>query len=474
MKLKLISAMILGFVGVNAFAVGAPVSESVASDNPATVTKTKHHYHHAVAPEVANYKQEVPVEPAPVEVCTQSQSDFVLDMMTQNTSRSLPNPCNPGWFNRIQWSGGVNVDMGKWGNRNANLMGVNYQAISLNDAYLNISAIVNDWTKAFASISYNTTTINEPIFVDSLINHHVSEYANAYNGIPLSQSLFHGLQLEQGYFTVGNFEAYPIFLQVGKQFQDFSRYDIHPITRSLTQVMSETLAVSAKLGFISEMGFNGSIFAFDDPIHKAGQSHYPVDYGVALGFQQTVCDWGWDLGVAYLYDLMGVNDIAYNVAQFNFFAGNGIAYQARKAGIAAYGDVNYGPFTVGIRWTGAINRFNPFDLPRHGVVDTNQLTGEILPGTIGAKPWTAGIQAGYAFDGLWNLPQHVYVSYQTSRQAAALQLPHHRWLVGLGISPWVNTDFIAEWDHDISYNYVNGGSGNITNLATIRADVKFG
>src|SRR3990167_8393541 len=99
--------------------------------------------------------------PAP-EVCMISASSMTMNFMSQNMDRSMPNPCNPGWFNRVQFSGGINVDLGKFGNRNANYMGENYQRFSLNDAYLNVAAIVSDWAKAFASISYNTATINDP------------------------------------------------------------------------------------------------------------------------------------------------------------------------------------------------------------------------------------------------------------------------------------------------------------------------
>jgi len=214
------------------------------------------------------------VEPA----CTISQSTIVLNEMNQNTGRAMPNPCNPGWFNRVQLSGGVNVDIGKWGNRNSNLMGVNYQRLSINDAYLNIAATVNDWTKVFASVSYNTATINDPLgsSLNGLSN---AEYSSAYSNNVISGSS-NTLQLEQAYTTLGNFDVSPIFVQIGKQFQDFGRYEIHPITRSLTQVMSETLAASAKVGFIVPAGVHGALYIFDDPINKVSQSSKRTNYGV--------------------------------------------------------------------------------------------------------------------------------------------------------------------------------------------------
>src|SRR3990167_1597310 len=106
---------------------------------PAFAAKKKHH-HKMMNQQMAqrdfkDYKDMGNMQPAP-EVCTIPPSAITLVEMTQNTGRSLPNPCNPGWFNRIMVSGGANTDF-HFGNRNANFMGENYQFISLNDAYLN-------------------------------------------------------------------------------------------------------------------------------------------------------------------------------------------------------------------------------------------------------------------------------------------------------------------------------------------------
>ena len=57
----------------------------------------------------------------------------------------------PDWFNRIGVSGGANFDA-HWGSRHKGYEGENSQRLSLNDAYLNVGATVNDWTKAFAGI----------------------------------------------------------------------------------------------------------------------------------------------------------------------------------------------------------------------------------------------------------------------------------------------------------------------------------
>lgn len=456
MKLKLVvaSMSVLGLISCPAFAA----------------THSKHKHKHQ-----RDYKDmAVVAKDAPV--CTISQNTVIMDGMTQNYGRALPNPCNPGWFNRIQVAGGVNVDIGHWGNRNQNYMGENYQRVSLNDAYLNIAADVSDWVKAFASLSYMTasTTTNPSVFNARGSAEYSAAYANNINGTGNNN-----VQLEQGFATIGNFDASPFFVQVGKSFQDFSRYEIHPITRSLDQVLSEVLATSIKVGFIAN-GFHGSLYGFDDPVAKVGAgSATTTNYGATLGFDAPSDSLGWDAGIGYLYNLVGANDVAYAIQNFN----GGTGYTTRVGAWNAYADVNSGPFSLGARYTAALQNFSNLDLPENGFADVIAPTGAAGVGSgtatvnngvnSGAKPWAFGIKAGYGFDA-WGRNQNVFLGYQASSEAAGLNLPKYRWLVGYGVDMFKNNNWAVEWDHDGAYNTTDGGTNSNGNLVTIRSTVKFG
>lgn len=477
MKLKLVvaSMSILGLI----------ISPQLFAETQTKHTKKQHHRKIVKHTKIvdSDYKDmgSLPIQPVGVDAaCSISEASLTLDQMTQNAGRALPNPCNPGWFNRIQLSGGINVDLGKWGSRRVRYMGENYQRLSLNDAYINLSANVNEWAKGFASISYNTATINDFESLESFRNfgRHVAEYNAAYSN-NVNGGSTNALQLEQAFMTIGNPDIAPVFVQIGKQFQDFGRYQLHAITESLTTVMTKTVATSAKVGFISN-GFNGSISVFDDPISKIGSRTRTTNYGAALGFEQPCDQLGWGVGVGYLYNIIGVNDIAYRVNQFNLYNEDILSrgFHRHASGYTIYGDVNNGPFSVSANWVGA-QRFNVNDLPRNGVADLDSDTGIPLEDTRGAKPWSAGIQVGYNFEG-WdyfgigiNKNQNVYLTYQTSHQAAGLGLPKHRWGVGVGVD-WVkNTNFGLEWDHDKAYSVSRGGFGKNSNLVTLRAGIQF-
>lgn len=407
--------------------------------------------------------------------CSIAPTTVMMVEMNQNVGRSLPNPCRPGWYDRIRLSGGMNVDMGKWGNTNANYMGENYARLSLNDVYLNLAANINSWTNVFASLSYMTasTNANPGAFNSRGLAEYSAAYANNINGTANNT-----VQIEQAFGTFGNFDVTPLYLQVGKSFQDFSRYEIHPITRSMTQVMSETLATSIKLGFIYN-GFTGGVYAFNDPVNKIGgnASNNPYNYGAALGYDHNDSSLGYDLGVAYMYNMIAANDVAYMVQNYT----NGMGYNRRVGGLAVYGDVNSGPFTLSARWTQALENFSVNDLTAKGFADLTAGSAVIGGGVAavtpagtakGAKPWALGVRAGYDFN-YWHKDQNVYVGYQKSSDAAGLNLPSYRWLLGYNVDVMKDTALGVQWDHDGAYSRSEGGRGSNSNLVSIRASVKF-
>lgn len=486
MKLKLVvaSMSILGLVSCPLF----------AAETTTTATPTKHkHHHNVVAKEhamhhhmVAHHEIEemgavpVPAPIAPVEMAAPITSVVLADM-TQNFGRAFP--C-PDWYNRIGFSGGINFDFGKWVNHRGNYQGENYKHFALNDAYLNVFANVNDWTRAFASLSYSNPTHT----------HFDHSHTFGYSSVYANQ-----LSLEQAYFTLGNFDCSPVFLQFGKQFTDFSRYEIHPITRSLTQVLSEALQTEAKVGFVVPMGFHGAVYTFDDPLHKVHHHEFfrgfeerhdhhkssgHVDWGVALGYDHPCECLGYDLGLGYVDSMTAAQDVAHAVTNFT----QGKVLHKYVGAFAFYGDVNSGPFSVGVRYTSAASRFDRRDLPNHAPSFSHDFAFDFdgfHHHHSGARPWAAGIQAGYAFNA-WCKNQNVFVGYQGSSQAAAIGIPKNRWLLGYGIDVCRNTGFGLEWDHDKAYSNCNHhhfaaveghrhhDNNHHEDLVSLRADVKFG
>jgi hypothetical protein len=474
MKLKLVvaSMSVLGLISSPVFADPADTQAATTTTTttttadasaPAAAPAPKHHkhhvkhHHHAQTHRVyhaqqhehvaqvtqADYKDAGALPAAPV-VPVLDTHQMIYNAMSQNVGRSMQ--ASPDWFNRIGVSGGVNFDA-HWGNRDRGYEGEDTQRLALNDAYMNVGANVNDWTKAFMSLSFSNPSgklAGAPL---------AGQYSNVY--LPVGQ-----INLEQAYVTLANYDVAPVFFQIGKQFTDYGRYTIHPIERTLSQVMTESLQTSAKLGFITQMGFHGDVYAFSNPSNQFTAGHSNTVYGGALGFDQLNDQLGFDLGVGYMSDLTGVNDI--QAAIGNAYVGTG-TYVHTVGGIAVYGDVNSGPFTLSARYTQAIQHFNPNDLS----------TQYGTPFASGARPWAADVTAGFGYN-YWSKNQNIYLGYEASNNAVNLALPRNRWLVGYNIDAWRATNLGLELAHDTAYSSGNGGPGRNSNTIAARASVKFG
>ena len=451
MKLKLVvaSMSVLGLIAApNAFAT--------------THHKHKHHVQQADATP-ALYKGAVPVE-----ICPLSDPYIsMMDAMGQNLGRAKPTQdCNK----LLSLAGGMNFDA-KWGNRSMGYQGENVQRVSINDVYLNLFGNVNDWTKAFMSLSYNDAS-DVSVFANK-----AGQYSNVY---PTNT-----LTVEQGYLQISNFDQSPLFLKLGKFYQDFGRYTIHPITRSLTQVLSESLHTAAQVGFVTKMGFHGDIAAFDTPLNQRRtyalgipQGHKTTDYTAAIGFDQMNDQLGWGINLGYMYDMVGVNDLSQTISQYqNAFLlppvgaliTTGGTYRNRVSAGTIDAYVTSGPFSLIADYVTAMQNFSNNDLNTALPTATTNLFGT----GNGAKPWAANLQAGYGFNG-WNKNQNVYLGYQKSGNAIVVFLPQSRWVAGYNIDMWKNTNLGLELDHDTDYSVSQGGTGNSSNLISFRAGVKFG
>ncbi len=486
MKLKQLvvaSMSVLGLmVSCSTFAE-AQTTQATSTTNTTETTQTTHVKHHkvkhhqrhcqrkAVSSEVValhTYKD----MGALAEVCPKvDMYDSMLDMMNHNVGRARPTlHCT----DPLSLAGGIAFDSA-WGNRHRGYAGENTARLSLNDAYVNVYGNVNNWTTAMLSLSYNNAQPSTAV-----VSSFPAPSVNQQNGLYSASYPQNNFTLEQGYITFRNMNVTPIFLRIGKMFQDFNRYSIHPMTQSMTQVMSETLRTSAALGFMTSMGLNGSVYTFNNPMYQkrttgSTTNHSQNNYGVSLNWNHPNDQLGYDIGIGYMNDFTGVNDVAYSVNRFNGTTTNLLGYngtyQSRVGAATVYGDLNSGPFTLEIRYVTATSSFNALDLP-------TRTLAAITAGAVatGAKPWSADITGGFGFMG-WSKDQNVYLGYQASGNAVNLFLPKQRWLVGYGINILKNTNVGLQWNHDIAYSTAYTGAGNhLSNSNTVmaRAAVQFG
>jgi len=474
MKLKLVvaSMSVLGLISCPVFAV--------------TTTKHKYQKHYAeqsvkdqeVVREDESYKGEEEVvnykgEALPILVTCPKVDVFqpILDMRSKNVGRAKATvDCDKP----IRFAGGINFDYQMLSPLNRGFMGENPNRFALNDAYLNATADINRWVQAFLELSYSNIDNDifpEPVFFAGgalgATDPKPGIYSQAY------RSPHNSVTLQQGIIFVGNLEEFPVFGTVGKQFVDFGQYVIHPISRSMTQVLTETLQTSVELSFISSwngMDIHGTGFAFQDTLGQidaddatgSDEGNKHTNYGAQLGVGKISDQLGFDVGVGYIYNMMGINDVGYAVSIFNSgdFDNDG-SYFKRVDALTVYGMLNTGPFSFNAHYVTALKEFDSRDLTSGESNDD------------GAKPWAVDVTAAYGFN-YFGRAQNLYVGYQHSEDAVNLFLPEDRWLAGYGIDIMKNTNIALEYSYDEDYSEGEGGTGDNSSRIGVRLGVKFG
>jgi hypothetical protein len=434
MKLKLVvaSMSVLGLLSCPAFAADAP--------------KHKKHYrhHHKMTRKVAATHDYKDMGALPVQ-----------SMMND-------------WYNRITVDGFINFDT-SWGNRSMGYMGENNQRFSINPAQINVNVNVNDWVKGFAAINFDNTsgllsgasTAANPLTVSN------RPMPGVYENIKGSAL---GANFEQVFLTIGNMDVSPVYLKLGKQFVAFGKYDPHAITRSMTNVLSETLRTAATIGFQTRSGLAAEFFAFDNPMREAASStsfnsHTKTNYGGQIAFAMPSDSLGFDVGLGYMYDFTGVQDVGYAVSVYNGTNSATTPTYAHRVGAASlYGDINSGPFSFALRYVTALQHFSSSDLPTRATT--------VAANRANAKPCALDLSAMYKFNA-WDRNQNVYLGYQGSRDAVNLYLPKTRLTAGYGMEVWKNTSVGLEVNHDKAYSTTSGSTNDSSNQVHLRVGVKF-
>ena len=381
---------------------------------------------------------------------TANGKEMSVAAMNQNTNRAGQASAN--WFRNVKVNGGVNVDS-RTGDTSTPFTGQNNKHFGVNDAYLNVYANVNSFTNAFIQASYgqfSTETANAQT--------EGSLYSAAYGSA-------NNFDIEQAYLTFSKKQS-PYFLQVGKQYQNFGRYTTHPITRTMTQVLTESLQTSAELGFVSG-GYTGSVSVFKNPSYQLGadnsQGHTPVNWIASLGMSGNYQGVSYNAGVGYINNMTGVNDIASRVGTVN---GTANSFKDRVAGYDVYAGVKSGPFGLKAQAAAALQRFNKADLNTGTSTDAD-----------GARLAAYNVMASYDFTG-FGKHQTMSLGYGVSHEAVDMLLPKNRVTVGYNVDLSKNTYLGVEVAHNTDYSTsdvgkARTGTGKTSNAVGVRLGTVF-
>jgi hypothetical protein len=372
-----------------------------------------------------------------------AQLNKMQAVIDQNSAGHFQQLCD--WFNRITLSGMVNVD-GTYGNRSPTRQSNgSVSNLAVNNANIFLDAAVNDWTNVHLNLQHRDN-LSSSITPPSLANQDTD--------------------FDEAYVTIGNFAQSPLYLRAGREYVPFGVYDRYPIVMNPTQLLSETRATAAQVGFVSPMGIYGSAYGFRG-LAKTGDATRDQarvqNYGFDLGYGYCADAWGLKLDAGYLRNMNDVNDVAVNRS----------SYQEQASGLSLHAGVNVQQFDFKGDYVTALQNFNVSDLSR-GTTPAK-----------GAKPTAWGLEAGLSFPVANNHTSRLAVGYQRSKDSVAvgtttagdsgatIGLPKNRWYGDyvVNVSKWTDVGF--ELYRDQAYSRSNGGSGSNATVGVVRLGVKF-
>lgn len=330
------------------------------------------------------------------------------------------------WTKYLTVSGMMYADA-KAGNTSYDTQGENVERLSVTNAHLTLEATPNTWSQLTLVTNYSGASgtyganPNDSDFTDTSINDNT-------------------VYVDQAYATFGDEKRYPVFAQVGRQYLPFGQYDVNPTVKSLSQILTEINTTDAQVGFIVPEGLYGSAYVFQNSVNSDGDTSDtdPYNGGAVLGFKKANEEMVFDTGIGYLNNMSGVDSVA------NYLNQNNLGYGSSVAALAPYASFQTGPFGVDVDYVTALSYFDKTALPYEATSDN------------GAKPSAIDSQVSYAFN-VKEMDQVLFVGYQVSEEASALNLPKRRYDVGYNIYPLKNVLLGFEMTRDTNY----GGSRTV-------------
>jgi len=415
--------------------------------------------------------------------------DMILD---RNQPGGFDQPC--GWTCRINLSGWINTDA-YLGNQppvflidnpkfsatstapqpsitNFPLIPSNGRAsdLVLNNANLFVDTRINNWVSAMMSLVYTSLTP---------LPRSTGPYA-----IPNSLFVQHPVNrtnLDTAYMTIGNFQATPVYLRVGKAYVPFGQSDPYSFVQSdnPTQLFTVTNQTVAQLGFVLPNGFHGAAYTFpgNPRLSDLGSTRRIQNGGVDLGF-----DWMLPVGKIN-FDAGYIANIADSNYLSSYYLNQSIELTLqpglpnRKTPAWNFNtDMTFGPFDINASYISTTRRL-PYPL---GLAVFSPL-GQI---PYSKKPIVWGVETGLTFP-VATHQSRVALGWQQTTHLPTL-LPRKRLYIDylVNFAKWfdVGVAVIQNRDYNVGEGAISSATGNIVSLGAtnnkstfgqLRASIKF-
>lgn len=250
------------------------------------------------------------------------------------------------------------------------------------------------------------------------------------------------------------FGSGPWAVMVGQYFVPFGVFESSFISDPLTLELGETRESALQFGFESG-GFHGAVYTFNGNLDEDGDSEID-SFGVAAGYSAEGEGTEFGVSLAYISDIGDSDSLQDSI---NESLSGDVDYDSQVGGWSASALLRFGNLSLLTEYLGATEDFE---------VDELAFEGE------GAEPTSYMIEAALKFE-LAGIPATFAVGYQETDEAAALELPEERFLVGLSVEMMEGVTLAVEGTFDEDYGNSDAGdySDGDADIVTLQLATEF-
>ncbi len=314
-----------------------------------------------------------------------------------------------GWFDKVEVSGAVEVEAA----HEKSYEGESSNGLDAATVDVAVAARVNAWTAADVALTMDD---------DGKI------------------------EVDEAFVTLAPPDS-ALSLIAGRQGLPFGVYESGMVSDPLTMDLGDTADDAIQLAFGAD-GLSAAAFLFKGENDRGGDNRIE-NFGVSASYALERDGTSFVLGLSWINDI-GESGVLSEIEE----RGSGMV-----AGGAASLVAEFAGMTVIAEYVTAMDEFTPGEL-------------SFGPTGKGAKPSAWMMEAAYGFE-LGGRPTTVALGYQGTEEAASLDLPRNRFMVGLSVELAEALSLGVEWSRDRDYGGSAGGSGETANKATALLAAEF-
>lgn len=244
--------------------------------------------------------------------------------------------------------------------------------------------------------------------------------------------------VDEAFVTIGNADATPVFLSVGRMYVPFGNFTTFMVSDPLTLEMAETQETALQVGY-ADNGLHAALYAFNG---ETTESNTIEQYGVHAGYEMANDNIKLQFDMSYTSSLFDSDSLT---DEFGVFATDG----DYVAGLGLHTVVGFSGLTIIGEYITALEDLD--------------VAGDKI------DPYTFNIETAYTAN-LLQLETTFAIAYQGSKDLAGF-LPEERYLASLGFNLYEDTALTVEYAYDDDYSTSDGGTGD--NAESITAQLAY-